>query len=182
MILNDNLNAVLHGIFAGVADENRQRLEEVASNPGVMAAAACLREDDLEGFHFALNYPLGEVVDGLLEREFPGLSDVHFLFKQYAFVENHFLRVIEQREGTPLSCDKCSTVLSSLLAHLKTGAPIAFNFDQTCTYYLPQVVFRTQAEIVDFFHAVHHLYYGKVEPYLVAWQALLRTGAPKQGD
>ena len=177
-----NLNCVVAALLGSEAEGGQRRLRAVEKSPGIVAARGMLQAGDMSGFYFALVYPLDETVDALLANEFPHSPELQFLFKEYSFVENHFLKVIEQREGPVCGFDKCQTVLAGLLDFLKTGKPLAYNFEQEYTFHLPRVVFRTHTEVVSYFDALHHLYYGRAEPFVRAWQALPAADTGKQRD
>ena len=167
-----DLENVLSGLLASIDRENNERFEAVASNPAVQAALTKVRERDVDGFYFALLYPVQKAIDGLLASELPGNHKAQFLFRHGSFVEQHFKRLFDKHDGMFACADKARTVISSLLRFFLTGKEIAFNYDGEYTYHLPNRILRTHAQIVGFFDGLYSLYYGNPTQYLAEMQAL----------
>ncbi|MBC8740474.1 hypothetical protein F6X40_27950 [Paraburkholderia sp. UCT31] len=172
MASQDGIKNVLEGLLAGIHADNEQLFDTVAATPVVKDAVGKVSEGDLDGFYFALLYPLSNMVDGLLERELPLSREAQFLFKHSTFVESHFRRLIEKFEGSACCADKSRTILAKLLRFFNTGAEVSFDYTQKYTYHLPTKVFTTHHEILGFFAALQSLLFGRGEPYVAALGAI----------
>lgn len=179
-VTSQSIGLVLTGLLDGIGRDRQNACSVVATLPEVQLALGKAREGDIDGFHFALMYPWDELIEGLLAREFPASWEVRFLFKESAFIERHFERVIIDAEGSACCADKSTTVMRSLLMHLTTGREIAFDRAQAYTYHLPRLVFAEHAEIVEFFYALAHLHAGRPQKFFVCYAALeaRRRGPP----
>jgi hypothetical protein len=171
-ILAESIKNVLGGLITSLESESLESYEAVASVPIVQEATEKVRQGDLEGFYYSFICPLSVMVDGLLAQELPQSPEAQFLFKHSQFVERHFENLIKKYEGSACCADKSRTILESLLRFLKTGEEISFDYTQKYTYHLPELVFKTHGEIVEFFSALHQLYYGKTTPLLEATQRI----------
>ena len=136
-------------------------------------AQAFARNGQPERFLYALSYPLERVVDGLLQTVLPGKREAHFILKQYQFLNVHFQKVIQRRDGFCCSGDKSRTILDRLLQYYLTGKEVAFDPGEQYTFGHPTTVFTAHREIVEFFEGLYALYYGNPELYLKALPAIL---------
>lgn len=168
MTTPEDINNVLGSLLAGIEEGSIAKYESMARSPALRAASEAVGRGDIDGFYFALTYPLSNLVDGLLARELPQSREAQFLFKHSQFVERHFRKLIEQYEGSACCADKSGVVLRKLLGFLKTGEAISFDYKQKYTFHLPALVFKTHAEIIEYFEAVQGLYYGNAEQFMQA--------------
>ena len=150
------------GVFAG---ESREAYQSVSSHERVAKAVTSARKGDYEQFYFGLLYPFGQMIDGLLE-DVTHSPEARFLLKNSRFVESHFQRLIEEREGATCSADKSRTIMRVLLRFYMTGEEIQFSYDQKFTYHLPKTVFTTHDDIVGYFMSLYSLYYGQPAAYI----------------
>lgn len=188
MVTNEGIKGVLGGLFASISNGNQVSFREVADLPVMQKAYEAVRAGKPERFYYALVYPLSGLVDGLLQQELSGSEDAQFLFKHNRFVENHFRAIIDKFEGHACGADKSRTILAHLLHFQKTGKEISFDYTQQYTYHLPVKVFRTHEEIVGFFAALRHLYYGHSDAFvqvlgnIYASMDALERASPPEAD
>lgn len=95
-------------------------------------------------------------------------QDVVFIFQNSQFVERHFRYFIEKIDGRAYSADRSRTIIKALVATFSTGEDISFNYEQEYTYHLPEKVFRTHQDIIEFYQGVKNLFYGNPDKYLLA--------------
>ncbi len=161
----NDIKHVLESMLGAFVEKSREAYQSVSSNEVVAKAVAGARKGDYEQFYFSLRYPLDKVMDGLLA-DVTQSPEACFLLKNSRFVEPHFQRLIEEREGAACSADKSRTIMRALLRFYMTGENIHFSFDQKFTYHLPKTVFTTQDEIVGYFMGLYRLYYGQPGMYI----------------
>ena len=165
-------DAAIQDVVAAILDGADQRkvalFKSMQAHPLLQEAQAFARDGQPERFFRALPSPLERFVEGLLQSTFPGKREAHFLLRQYAFVNAHFQKVIQDREGACCSADKSRSILRRLLHHYLTGEEAAFDPKEPYTFGHPETVFTSHQEIVRFFDGLRALYYGDPEPYLKA--------------
>lgn len=121
-------------------------------------------------FDLFFNHPFRMVRSGLLLHLMGKGSDLHFLFEHADFVERHFRFWLEDVEGFSCCADKSRTIMCSLARYflkLQAGVEERIVFDRSApyTYHLPEKIFSSHEEILEFFHAIKFLYAGKGEQY-----------------
>jgi hypothetical protein len=172
MSAEESIKSVLTGLLSGIDAQNEKAYLEVSELDAFKLARAKVEEGNPEEFYFVLSYPLGEAVDGLISSVLPNNDRAHFIFKHYDFVESHIEKVIERFEGSPCSADKTSAVISRLLRFYIKGDEITFDPSAEYTFHHPKQILTNHEEIVDFFEAIHRLYYGDGDRYLKAFAKL----------
>lgn len=177
----EGIQDVIQGLMSSIAQENREAFDGVAANPAIQAALAEVGKGDVRAFYFALLYPMQNMVDGLLEHALPGKFKAQFLFKQGRFVEQHYRNLFNRYEGPACCADKSKTVVRCLLRYLVGGEEIAFDYAAQYTYHLPNRIFTTHAEIVEFFEAVYALHCGQGNLYVALLQRIDRQFAEADG-
>lgn len=174
------LAALIGAILSATDDEARGLYSALAEHPGVQRAVEAARKTDAATFDILLRYPLERFVEGLLASVVPGDRRVHFLFKQYQFVEAHLKRLFAVHEGDACSVDKARTVVRRLIGFFQNGTLIAFDWTAEFTYHYPHTILTTHEAIVAFFEGLYALYYGQPEKYLIALRNLeARSAAAK---
>jgi hypothetical protein len=168
------LGSLLHELSAGINAGNDARLERLAPNDLIAAAARAISEGNPEGFRFALPYHAANVVAALLIRAFPNSRETRFLFKEYNFVRLHFRNLFQKHEGACCCNDKAVMVLRKLLNFLLNGKRIEFEGKSEYTYAFPSVIFTTHEEIIEFFNALQDIKYGHGHAYVRQILALER--------
>lgn len=144
-----------------------------AATPAAQAAVTALRAGDFDRFYFALQYPAGQAIDGLLATEFPGAAeDLRFLFRNGQFIQYHIERLIDRYEGGACCVDKTRSVMRAIYRYLQTKQEISFDYQQEFTFHLPKRVFTVHQLTWDYFKSLQSLYYGHTAPYLQALLAL----------
>ncbi len=164
---------VIIAILGNVDGDKMALFASIQNHPLLQEAQAFARDGQPERFLYALPYPLERVVDGLLQTVLPGKREVHFILRQYRFLNLHFQKVIQRREGFGCSGDKSRTILHRLLQYYMTGKEIVFDPNEDYTFGHPTTVFTTHQEIVTFFDGLYGLYYGNPELYVKALKTTL---------
>lgn len=169
----DSIADVLSGLLDGIGVDAQKAAEAFEKTTLGQEVAKGIDAFDADQVHFRLQYPLENLILGMASSRFLLKNDAAFLLQHSDFVENQFKHWVVIFEGSPCSADKSGTILRRLLKHFKTGELIEWDYDQEYTYHLPKKVFRSHAEIVDFYKGVQSLYYGNPSSYLVEVQAML---------
>lgn len=180
MTSQDDIKNVLEGLFSGIQESSKKSFASVADLPAMQAAATAVREGQAESFYYSLIYPLSKMVDGLLSSNLQS-EDAKFLFKHSQFVERHYKRLFERFEGSACCADKSRTILRRLVKYFTTGEEIKFNYSGEVTYHLPVKIFKTHAQILQFYKALQHLYYGSPDTYLKAMSQLVVIASGEPG-
>jgi hypothetical protein len=163
---DDAIGAVLGAILEHSHEDRLAAYAAVREHPMLRQAETWAREGHPDRFFYALPYPLERTVDGLLRTVAPQNPQARFLLAHFSFLNSHFQKVLQRREGVQCSADKSRNILRQLLQHLLTGKPIRFDPEEPYSFNQPRSVFTTQTEILDFFEALYALYYGEPERYL----------------
>ncbi|MHB1321737.1 MAG: hypothetical protein ACYCY0_09265 [Acidithiobacillus ferrivorans] len=171
---------VITAILDNVDSDNMALFASLQDHPMLQNAQTFARDGQPERFRYALQYPLERVVDGLLQAVLPGKREAHFILRQHRFLNAHFQKVIQQREGFGCSGDKSRTILYRLLQYYLTGKEVVFEPHEQYTVAHPTTVFTTHLEIVSFFEGLRGLYYGNPELYLKALK-IIKESSPFQG-
>ncbi len=174
--LPNDIKRVLESMLGAFAEESQEAYQSVSSNEIVAKAVASAKKGDYEQFYFSLHCPLDQVMDGLLA-DVTHSPKARFLLKNSRFVESHFQRLIEEREGAACSADKSRTIMHALLRFYMTGEEIRFSYDQEFTYHLPKTVFTTHDDIVGYFMGLYQLYYGRPAAYIGMLAKILQNEA-----
>ena len=168
-----DIQDVLGSMLQMAQDETLGAYAAFAATPAAQAAVTALRAGDFDRFYFALQYPAGQAIDGLLATEFPGAAeDMRFLFRNGQFIQYHIERLINRYEGGACCVDKTRSVMRAIFRYLQTEQKIAFDYQQEFTFHLPKRIFTVHQLTWDYFKSLQSLYYGHAEPYLNALFAL----------
>lgn len=162
-------------MLGAFAEECREAYQSVSSHEVVAKAVAGARKGDYEQFYFGFLYPLDKVIDGLLA-DVTQSPEACFLLKNSQFVESHFERLIEEREGAACSADKSRTIMRALLRFYLSGEEIRFTLGRS-DYRLPKTMFTTHDDIVGYFMSLYRLYYGQPATYIRMLAKILRKEA-----
>lgn len=138
--------------------------EKVSSHPSVVDAMTAAAAGDCDGFYFAVQYPVAQVIQGLARKAIQNNENGQFLLTHSQFVERQFRAVIDKYEGSACCADKSGFLVDSLLEFFKLGTEVTINRDQQYTYHLPTKVFQTHHETINFFFCVQSFYYGHTGP------------------
>jgi hypothetical protein len=180
-MLNTTFSRSAEAELASILDQVLQDLTARAplvSPPDLARALACVEADDPFGARNALQAPLEQLADAVLDLAGAHSPKVRFLYSHLSLVERQFRAVIERHEGRACCADKTSFLLRSLLRFLRTGKPVTFDRDQEYTFHLPRTVFTTHGQVVEFFEAIHDMAYGRPERYVRAVVALNEISPP----
>lgn len=178
MATQDAIEGVLVGLLRSIDEGNHKLVEAAGDSAAITAARDAIREGDVTAFYFAVAYPMGNLLDGLLAQELCS-PEAQFLFRRGEFVESHFRRQIELYEGSTCCADKTGAIIEVLLNFFRTGQLIEFDYEQQYTYHLPKKVFTTHESIVGFFYALRKMYHGQADDYLAAIAAIRDTQVVK---
>lgn len=89
-----------------------------------------------------------------------------FLFTHILFIRNHFSEMIQTIEGTICSTDKTHHILRKVASFFIEGKTIEFDLENEKAYWVPNKIFRSHNEVINFFNALYRLYYGHPQEYL----------------
>lgn len=168
----DAITSTLTAMLAGLKSDDSELFKAASADPMVMEAAQFARERNIDQFYFALQYPVENLVRGILEAEMPSNDDAQFLMMNSQFVEGHLKNLIKKYEGWSCSADKSGTMMRALLKFFLTGEHIVFDFSHEPTYHLPVKVLNTHESLVEFYRGLKYLHYGQPEHYLKALSKL----------
>jgi hypothetical protein len=150
--------------FSGSMDEENVSLYKKIMSESMLEG----KFHDYETFHLSVIYPFDNFIDSYLETEVSGNFDVKFLMRESQFVERHFNKIIDHKDGFGCCADKSRTIMKRLIQFYTDGTEIVFNYEGEYTFHLPKSVFTTHDEIVEFYVSLKQLYYGNNELYLIA--------------
>lgn len=162
------MSEVLNELLANFEGESKAVYESVRFLEPTKEAVEYVKHNKPDYFRLMFVNKICKVVDGLLSSEIPQSREAQFLFKHADFVESHYKKLINNLEGGECSSDKSRTIIRSIAKSLRTDEEISFNYNQEYTYHLPVKIFRTHEEIMTFFKALYHLYYGNPDLYIAA--------------
>lgn len=169
MINEQSMTTVLGGLLGAIESDNKSAYLDFAKTNAAKKVIEAAHAGDFDKFYFSLQYPVAQVIEGLLAVEFPSDGfEARFLFQNSQFVECHIRGLIEKYEGRGCAADKTHAVMSAILLFLRTGKEIAFDYTQEYTFHLPKKVFKDHQLTMQFFKSLPHLYYGKPDLYLAA--------------
>ncbi len=172
--LEGAIKSVVDGIFARVAEGNRVAFEGHAEREEIKKGVAALTSGDFGRYEYLVLHPLNQFTSGLAESVFPGSAKLQFLAREIAFFQRHLGETIKEIEGSSCYNDKTQRISRALLQFFLTGKEIAWDYSAEYTYSLPKKIFVTHEEIVEFFDAVHFLFYGRPDRYLAFREKLAR--------
>ena len=117
-------------------------------------------------------HPFDNFIDGMIQTNISKNDDIGFIFRNSQFVDRHFCNLIEKIDGSACSADRSRTIVRALVNFFSTGKEISFDYNQEYTYRLPETVFRTHGEIIDFYQGIKNIFYGSPDKYLLAMQKI----------
>ena len=130
--------------------------------------------DDVEDFDIMINYDWSNFIDSFVKINISNSEDVAFIYKNYSFIERHFVKLIEKYEGFSCCADKSRSIIKGIVNFYQSDIKIQFNYDAEYTYHLTKKIFTSHDEIIDFYQGLKFLYYGNNEKYLKAYSELLK--------
>lgn len=170
---HNSLKAVLSELIERITTEgwhNRAELISIiAENSYIAASIEDLEKNRFEEFHEKIVGKSEDLIEGIVEHVFSDgreNSEISFLIKQYDFVYHHLEQLFTKFEGHACSVDKTRTVLAHLLLNKARGTRVVFDYNGEWTYHLPKKIMTSHDEVIEFFDAMIHLYYGRYEKYL----------------
>lgn len=169
----ESIKSVLSAILDGAEKEGQSLLDSVAEDPMVQAARQEAQDKNPDGFYFAIQYPINNLVDAIVKEAIPNNHKAQFLMTHSDFVGSHLDKIFGKLDGNFFAHDKTKTVIRALMRFFTEGTEITFNYEQEYTFGLPQRVLKTHESIMAFFDGLHHMYYGTPDPYLIAMQGIL---------
>ncbi|SOC21341.1 hypothetical protein [Thalassospira xiamenensis] len=158
---------MLSSILDAASSENLEMLEAVEQIPLIQQATAALKHQDLATTRRLMNDPLEKIKEAFYSKHLRS-DELTFLMINYDFVEGLFEEVVTANEGDYCCADKAEYLMECIVAFYQDGREIHHDYNGRETYFLPRKVFTTHDEIVAFFKAIWHLYYGSPKDYLKA--------------
>lgn len=166
----ESLKEGLESIFSAILGERDQRgearLAERVDDPEIVSALAALRDYNYGRFSFQHIQPFNELTEAMIRQALGDNSRLVFLIKHQDFVAMHLQRLFQDLEGNACCADKERTVMKALIRFFHTGKEIKFNYEGEYTYHLPKFILREHQDIIDYFEALHALYYGQLKPIM----------------
>ncbi len=167
----------LKSLFTGLANmaqaEEAESYETYKYNQAFVQAASYAKDNNFEAFDYLFLHEIEKPINGLLESICES-DDFTFLMLHGHDIEVHFAHFIKQFEGTACNADKSRTIIRSLLKHFRTGDDIKFNYDAEFTYHLPNTIFKTHDDIIEFYKGLRKLIItGNPDAYLLALQVIM---------
>ena len=173
----NGIATVLSAVFDGLTADGRQILESLKDDPLIQEAREAVKEDAPEDFFFTAPYRFQQVIDAIVEAEYPGSPQLQFLMASSEFVSSHLDALFTKFEGSPCSHDKTCTVMRALMLHYKSGEPIKFQYSPKTSFGYPKKILKSHEAIIQYFNGLHHLYHGNPDHYLVAMNAIVAEHA-----
>jgi hypothetical protein len=170
----EGILGILKGLASQHESETKTAYQTLSEDPALVTARNAAKSGNFGAFYHAVQYPVNNLLEGLLREELRDCHEVRFLFMQYRFLENHFKQVFVTYEGNGCSTDKARTLMRALLKFFSTGEEVHFNYSQEHTFHLPKRVLTTHASAIGFFNALVGLHFGTPTAYL---QELLKLSA-----
>ena len=161
-INEDSIKSLLNSMVDGIGKENVELYQKLIEGSGFK------KVENIEEFFFMLIYPHKQFLKGLIDCEISKNNSVKFLYLNHEFIENNFVKIIQDVEGSACSADKSRTIINRLCNWFINGERIEWDYSGEYTYHLPKKVFTTHDEIIDFYKALENLYYGNYKSYLEA--------------
>lgn len=166
------IGSVIQALFNGIAGENAEQFGAIQAEPATQRALAAIDARNPRHFQLNLLHPIEKVVSGLVNSKTQGNGHANFILIHSQFIQMHFRTLFERMEGNGACVDKTSTVVRALLRFYLDSRRIEFNYDAEYTFNLPQKIFRTHEQIIEFFLGLYDLFYGNPDRYLHALLSL----------
>jgi len=163
VITQESIKSVVNSLLSFVGQEEDKMYESVSS----LLPEVDFSEPDK--FYMSITYPISKVMNSLLRSKFDTrVSDSYklkFMYTNYDFIEHHFTSVIKLVETFVCCADKSRSVIRRLDTFFKTGKEITWD-KKPESYWIPDKVFLTHEDILEFYNSLMNLYYGNSEPYI----------------
>ena len=174
---SDELNLAVNNIFNSIIGSRNKELDNAVDNiPEELKTTLqqAMEKFNYEQIHLLVLEKFTDMKESLIRLAAKENKTI-WLMLHISFVENQFSKQIKLHEGFSCSHDKVKTIIKALLRWFEEGREIHFNYEQEYTYHLPTHIFNTHDEVINFFNAIHDLYYGKPDKYLQCLLALAKT-------
>lgn len=133
---------------------------------GIINSSSLSSLDSPEDFFFSVLYPWENFISAFIQLKISSDKEVVYIYKNSEVIDRHFSRQFQKYEGSACSADKSRTVVRCLLDFFLSGEEIKFDYKQEYTYHLPNKIFKTHSEILDFYKAIKDIQYGRAEKYI----------------
>ena len=169
------IGEVIQSLFANLNTESREKYgEQVNEIFNSLTEKNNLKS--MDNFHFSTTYEFEEILDLLLKKIYPNLTEeqfskVSFIYLNHSFFKNQVHSLIKIMDGWVCSSDKTRWIMENYLHYVLTG-----KFEEKTngekTYWEP--LYGTSMEWMEFCEGVRFLYYGKVDKFLVQYGNLIK--------
>lgn len=156
----ENFKEILNSLVGSINDENIELFKKLYEDKEFEIGTP-------EKFFYKYTYPYEKLSDGMLRYEFGNNSDIIFLYNNYKFIERHFKKLIQEKDGMVCCADKSRYIVNSLVEYFKDGKDIVFDYDQEYIFHLPKEIFNTQDDIIEFYGSLKRLYMGDSKSYII---------------
>ena len=129
---------IFESMLASLKAENQKYLEQFENDPAVLQATKALNEKNLFGAYMAFETTHKKVITAFFEANLKS-DEMQFLLQNFDFVDSHFDRIFEKKEGFSCSADKTSYILRCLYNYYEYGIEIKHNYNQEYTFFYHQV-------------------------------------------
>lgn len=117
-------------------------------------------------FHLYLQYPYEQFLESVIESQLKINEKAKYFLLNIHFFENHITQLINRIEGSTCSVDKSRAIIRAIYYFLSEDRKIEFNYEGEYTYHLPKKILKTHDEIIKYYKALDHLYWGEEKEYL----------------
>lgn len=154
------ITQVLNGLIGSIEAEQVELYKKIIGEDGLCAVA------NPDTFYYKMIYPFEQFISGYIRAEISNNNDLVFLLANGQFVERFFQDEIKKREGWACSADKSGVIIKGLADFFRTRREIAWNYEGKYTYHLPKTIFTNHYTVIEFYDAIHSMYYGSSGKYL----------------
>lgn len=159
---------VFADIMGGILDMGQKDIME--KYPELAKLISDNIDKSADDFHMEFFYPLDGLIRNAIAKKLNKgdwsneVSSVVFIYSNYNFVEENLKKFISIKEGMACEADKSRWLVNALTKYYGEGKPIDMTIDEHC-YWKPH--FWSAEQWIALFEAIHHLYYGNFEIYMM---------------
>lgn len=124
--------------------------------------------NDVENYNILNIFHIEQLIESYLQEFGENRYQLAHIVLNYSFYSSNIERLVSARESFMCEADKSRWLIRSYVQYLKTGQIFDMTVDEKC-YWKPH--FWSTQEWIEYFEALHALYYGKFEKYFKCIQA-----------
>ena len=183
--LQKDLGGIFNSLLQSALEKGKKGLRSVYSEEFLQKPISALKLKNPDHFRIFWKFEQDNMCRALIAEHYPNVNPKGmFLFTNGDFVEMHFKQLITDHEGSSCCADKSRTIIKALAIFFIDNTPINFNYDAEVTYHLPELIFKTHDEIIEFYNALVDLFHARPEKYIKALAAIMNKskGKPATGS